>query len=187
MPLPMLSDRASAPGEPHATDIAPSEWVVRWAEAIAPGGRVLDFACGAGRHARWLAARGFQVMAVDIDLARFAPVPASVTSLQADLESGAWPFHGQRFDAVVVTNYLHRDRFALLLECVSPGGLLIYETFAVGNERLGRPTNPDFLLQPGELRGRVGVEFEVLGFAEGEVTLPKPAVTQRICARRRMP
>lgn len=157
---------------------------MQWSETIAPGGQVLDFACGAGRHARWLAARGFHVVAVDIDPTRFTDVPSGVRTLAADLENGPWPFAPSQFDAVVVTNYLYRERFELLMDCVRPGGLLIYETFASGNERFGKPSNPNFLLQPGELRDRVGPGFEVLGFAEGEVALPKPAVTQRICARR---
>lgn len=146
---------------------------------------MLDFACGAGRHARWLAGRGIEVLAVDIDLGRLGQLPAPVSTLQADLESGPWPFVERRFDAVVVTNYLYRDRFDLLLDCVRPGGLLIYETFAMGNERFGKPSNPNFLLQTGELRRRVSGHFEELGFEEGEVSVPRPAVTQRICARRR--
>ncbi|MDX2221002.1 MAG: methyltransferase domain-containing protein [Burkholderiales bacterium] len=158
---------------------------MQWATSIAPGGRVLDLACGAGRHANWLAAQGFQVLAVDIDLGRLGSLPGNVTTMQADLEGAAWPFRGELFEAVVVTNYLHRERFDLLLACVAPNGVLIYETFAVGNERFGKPSNPNFLLQLGELRHRVGEAFEVLGFEEGEVELPRPAVIQRICARRR--
>lgn len=168
----------------HAAELPPSAWVVRWASAITPSGRVLDLACGSGRHARWLAGQGLRVMAVDIDLGRLGQVPATVTTLQADLEREAWPLAGQRFDAVVVTNYLHRERFDLLLDCIGPCGLLIYETFALGNERFGKPSNPDYLLAPGELLQRVRPGFEVLGFEEGEVAYPRPAVTQRICARR---
>lgn len=85
----------------------------------------------------------------------------------------------------MVTNYLHRERFDELLELVQPGGLLIYETFASGNERFGKPSSPQFLLQPGELVRRVGAGFDVLAFEEGEVTDPRPAMIQRICARRR--
>ena len=109
---------------------------------------------------------------------------ANIRTLQADAENDAWPLTGQVFDAVVVTNYLHRPRFDALLECVKPGGALIYETFAQGNERYGRPSNPDFLLAPGELKQRLAGQFEVLGFEEGEVALPRPAVIQRICGRR---
>lgn len=162
----------------------PSAWVVKWSNAIEAGGIVLDLACGSGRHSRFLAENGFRVLAADIDLSRFGAVAENIQTLQADLEGSPWPFHGRTFDAIVVTNYLHRPRFEYLLAGVRSGGLLIYETFAAGNERFGKPSNPDFLLQPGELRRRVGGDFHILGFEEGEVAFPKPAVTQRICARR---
>ncbi len=103
--------------------------------------------------------------------------------VQADLENGPWPFEGQRFGAIVVTNYLHRPLFPHLAQSLAPGGVLIYETFMAGNERFGRPSNPDFLLQPGELLKAFAV-LEVLGFEEGEVERPKPAMTQRLSARR---
>ncbi|MBL8518838.1 MAG: class I SAM-dependent methyltransferase [Betaproteobacteria bacterium] len=168
----------------HSVDVTPSAWVKRWSDLVPPGADVLDLACGAGRHSRCLASRGCRVWAVDVDVSRFSDVPAGVTLSQADLEADVWPLTGRDFDAVVVTNYLHRARFGELLDCVRPGGLLIYETFAVGNERFGRPANPDFLLRPGELRERVRGAFAILGFDEGEVAHPRPAVAQRICARR---
>jgi SAM-dependent methyltransferase len=169
----------------HAADLPPSEWVLRWSSVVSPGAEVLDLACGAGRHSRWFAGRSCRVLAVDRDVSRFKSVPEGVTLLQADLEIATWPLAGRDFDAVVVTNYLYRERFAELLDCVRPGGVLICETFAIGNERFGKPSNPNFLLKPGELRDRLGAAFIILGFAEGEVAHPKPAVIQRICARKR--
>jgi SAM-dependent methyltransferase len=170
---------------PHHDDLPASGWVTRWAALLPEGSSVLDLACGAGRHARWLAARGHEVLAVDIDGSRFRQVPLGVSLLEADLEAtGVWPLAGRVFDAVVVANYLHRERFADLITNVMPGGLLIYETFAQGNERFGKPSNPAYLLAPGELPRHLGDEFEVLGFEDVEVERPRPAVVQRICARR---
>jgi SAM-dependent methyltransferase len=156
----------------------PSAWVVRWAPEITAG-PVLDVACGEGRHARFFRDRGLEVIGVDR-----APLPMEgIRFVEADLENGPWPFEGRQFGAIVVTNYLHRPLFPRLLQAMAPGGVLIYETFMAGNERFGRPSNPDFLLRPGELR-EAFKSLDVLGFEEGEVTRPKPAVTQRICARR---
>jgi SAM-dependent methyltransferase len=163
----------------------PSDWVRRWAPLIAAGGRVLDVACGPGRHARWLAGLGRHVVAVDRDPAAretLAGVP-SVEVVIADLEGGPWPFERERFDGVVVTNYLHRPLFPRLLEVLADGGALIYETFAAGNERYGRPGNPDFLLQPNELLERTR-PLRVVAFEQGRLERPKPAVIQRICAVR---
>ena len=164
----------------------PSGWVCRWAEYIPSGGRVLDLACGRGRHARWLAARGHPVEAVDRDpalLAELAAIPGIVTRC-ADLESGAWPYAGQAFAAIVVVNYLHRPLFPHLLAALAPGGVLIYETFAAGNERYGRPANPDFLLRPGELLEMARGALRVLAYEDLFVADPKPAMIQRICAMR---
>ncbi|AYH44579.1 class I SAM-dependent methyltransferase [Azoarcus sp. DN11] len=154
---------------------------------VVPGGAVLDYACGGGRHARLFAAQGFRVVAVDRNaeaLATLAGVPGIETRC-ADLEEGAWPFAGQRFDAVVVTNYLFRPRLGDLLACVAPGGVLIYETFMLGNERFGRPSSPEFLLRPGELLERIGAGFSVVAFEQGVVARPRAAVVQRVCAARR--
>ena len=156
---------------------SPSDWVVRWAPLVKRG-PVLDLASGRGRHARFFAARGFEVVAVDREPQQ---IPG-VTFVQADLEGGkAWPFPGQRFAAIVVTNYLHRPLFEAIGDSLAQGGVLIYETFMLGNERYGRPSNPNFLLRPGELR-EAFAELKVIAFEEGEVARPKPAVTQRICA-----
>jgi SAM-dependent methyltransferase len=172
-------------GQAHAPAVAPSDWVLRWASLVAPGAAVLDVACGAGRHARLFAARGHPVTAVDRDASAGAMLAgmAGVRFEHEDLESGHWSPRGRRFGAVVVTNYLHRPLFSALLEALAPGGVLVYETFAAGNERFGRPSNPDFLLQPGELLERVRGRLRVLAYEDLEVAEPRPAMVQRICAR----
>jgi SAM-dependent methyltransferase len=166
-----------------------SVWVSQWAHLIATGGTVLDLACGSGRHTRWLAARGHSVLAVDRDataLATLADLPA-VETLHADLEAGAWPLPAQRsFAGVVVTNYLHRPLLAKLPEVLTPGGVLIYETFAAGNGAFGKPSNPDFLLRPGELLDAVRGRLRVVAFQDGLLkgAGPVPALIQRIVAVR---
>jgi SAM-dependent methyltransferase len=158
---------------------APSAWVVRWAPLITHG-TVLDVACGSGRHARYFLGRNLKVVAVD----REPQVIPGARFVQADLEGGKpWPFAGERFEGIVVTNYLHRPLFPRLLEALAPGGVLLYETFMLGNERFGRPSNPEFLLRPGELRDAFG-ELTEMGFEEGAVASPKPAMMQRLCAVR---
>lgn len=163
---------------------APSAWVTRWADRVPAGGRVLDIACGKGRHARHFAARGHPVEAVDRDpakLAALAGVPG-VTTRCADLEGGPWPYDGQHFAGIVVVNFLHRPLFPHLLAALAPEGVLIYETFAVGNERYGRPSNPAFLLKPEELLEVVRGRLRVIAYEDLSVSDPKPAVVQRICA-----
>ena len=165
-------------------DLPPSPWVRRWAGFIRPGGAVLDVACGGGRHARWLAQLGFEVDAVDRSPELFASPPPGVRVLGADIEAGPWPYAGHRFDAVVVTNYLHRPLLPVLVDALEPGGLLVYETFARGHERFGRPTNPDFLLAPGELLEAVRGRLRVLGYEDVVGEEPRAAALQRIAARR---
>lgn len=163
-----------------------SAWVKRWARLIPAGGAVLDVAAGSGRHARYLAGLGYRVEAVDRDaeaLQALAGAPG-ITVRVADLEGGPWPYAGRRFDGIVVTHYLHRPLFPRLLEALGERGVLIYETFAAGNERYGRPSNPDFLLQPGELLAAFGAALQVVAFESGRVSVPKPAVLQRLCAVR---
>lgn len=139
---------------------------------------MLDLACGGGRHSRYFRDLGFAVVAVD----RQAVAIGNVEFVKADLEQGdPWPLPGRRFGGIVVTNYLHRPLLPKLAESLAEGGVLIYETFMLGNERFGKPSNPAFLLQPGELL-KVFSSLAVLGFEEGQVERPKPAVTQRICA-----
>jgi len=164
----------------HAELESPSDWVVRWAPRVARG-PVLDVACGGGRHARFFYDRGLEVLAVDRE-----PVELEgIRFVKADLESGdPWPFVGQRFGGIVVTNYLYRPLFPPLVSSLAQGGVLIYETFMIGNERFGKPSNPDFLLRPGELREAFKA-LQELGFEEGEFERPKRAMIQRICALKR--
>lgn len=169
--------------------LPPSPWVLRFASLIEPGGKVLDLACGSGRHARALADRGFQVEAVDRDaqaLAALANHRPQIVTRVADLEGGGWPYHGCAFDAVVVTNYLYRPLLPLLVNALRSNGTLIYETFMLGNERFGKPVNPAYLLRPGELLEIVRRHLNVVAFEQGEVALPAPRVVQRLCATRRI-
>jgi SAM-dependent methyltransferase len=131
-----------------------------------------------------LAGLGFRVLAVDRDagaVCALRGVPGIEVRV-ADLEAGAWPLAAERFDAIVVANYLHRPSFPHLLRALNPDGLLIYETFAAGNERFGRPSNPDFLLRHGELLEVVRGRMRVLAYENLEVDAPKPAMVQRLCA-----
>ena len=137
-------------------------------------------ACGSGRHARFLAHLGYSVTAVD----REPQGIESVRFIQADLEDGSpWPLPGERFQGVVVTNYLHRPLFPQLKDALAPGGVLLYETFMQGNERYGKPSNPAFLLRPGELWQAFG-GLQVIAFEQGTVAAPKAAMMQRLCAGR---
>lgn len=167
--------------------IPPSPWVKCHLGNIVSSGRVLDLACGGGRHARLLAAGGHPVLAVDRDeaaLARLQGIPGIVTA-RLDLEGEQWPLVGQRFAGIVVTNYLWRPRLPDLLALLAPGGVLIYETFMIGNEAYGKPSNPDFLLQPGELRAlAASAGLREIAFEEGYTASPKPAMRQAICAVR---
>lgn len=169
----------------HVPLAAPSEWVRRWAPLVGRGAAVLDVACGGGRHARFFAGLGHPVDAVDRDVAAVAALAgvSGVTALCADIENGPWPYAGRRFAAVVVTHYLHRPLFPALIAALAPGGVLIYETFAQGNERYGRPSNPDFLLRRGELL-QVAAGLRIFAYEDLTVELPKPAAVQRICAVR---
>jgi len=161
---------------------APSPWVVRWAALLAPGraGRVLDLACGGGRHARYLASLGHDVTAIDREP---ADIPG-VRFVRADLEDGSpWPLPGEAFDGIVVTDYLHRPLLGRLAASLAPDGLHVYETFMLGNERFGKPSNPAFLLRPGELWAAFA-GLQLIAFEQGEARTPRPAMRQRLCARR---
>ena len=164
-------------------DLPPSAWVQRWAGWIRPGGVVLDVAAGSGRHARLLARMGFEVEAVDRDRSLFSDPPPHVKLLEADLEAGPWPYARRKFDGIVVTNYLHRPLLPVLIASLERGGILIYETFALGNERFGKPSNPAFLLAPGELLEAVRGRLHVIAYEDLTVDQPKPAVVQRLAAR----
>lgn len=162
--------------------LAPSPWIVRWSHLVRPGGSVLDVACGSGRHMRWLAQRGHAVTGVDISPEAIASVAPLGRTVCADIEGGPWPFAGAQFDAVVVTNYLWRPRLPDILAAVAPGGVLLYETFAAGNETVGKPSRPDFLLQPGELLAAC-TGWQVVAYENGFLEAP-PRFVQRIAAVR---
>ncbi|MFC4350683.1 class I SAM-dependent methyltransferase [Fodinicurvata halophila] len=164
-----------------------SAWVCRFATLVPEGRPVLDIASGAGRHTRYFLGRGHPVVAVDHDVRALRDLEdrAGLTIMEADLEQeGRPPFAGRGFGAVVVTNYLHRPLLPALLEAVEPGGLLIYETFARGNERFGKPSNPDHLLNPGELLQAFAGRLHVLAYEDLQFEQPRPACIQRIVARR---
>ena len=164
---------------------APSAWVARFAHLVRPGGRVLDLACGFGRHARFFAGRGCHVLAVDRDTAALASMDgtAGIETRAADLEGAHWPLGHERFDALVVTNYLHRPLLPKLVAAIVDDGVLLYETFARGNEAYGRPSNPDFLLEPGELLRLADLGLTVVAFEQGHVAAgERGAVVQRLAA-----
>ncbi|MGJ9417998.1 class I SAM-dependent methyltransferase [Massilia sp. CMS3.1] len=169
----------------HTPTLDASPWVRRFAAGV-PAGEVLDLACGSGRHARLFASLGHAVIAVDRDpqaLALAAGPGIMTRDIDLEEEGARWPFEAGRFAGIVVTNYLHRPLFNDLLKSLAPNGLLIYETFALGNEAFGKPSNPAFLLHPGELLDVAAQGgLRVLAFEDGVVTQPKPARVQRLCA-----
>jgi SAM-dependent methyltransferase len=164
----------------------PSDWIVRFADRVAEGGRVLDVAAGEGRHTRVFLARGHPVVAVDRDASRLpAAAHPRLSVIEADLEAGAVAVFDAAYAGVVVTNYLYRPLLPAIVGSVAPGGWLLYETFAMGNERYGHPRNPDYLLRPGELLEAVRFELSVFAYEHGEVTRAgEPAVVQHIAASR---
>jgi SAM-dependent methyltransferase len=167
--------------------VTASPWIARFAPLVPPGGAVLDVACGGGRNTRLFLELGHPVVAVDRDTAGVADLAGDsrVEIVERDLESGApFPFLDREFAAVVVTNYLHRPILPDLVSVVSPGGVLLYETFARGQERFGRPTNPDFLLEPGELLEAVRGRLRVVAYEDLILDGPDPACVQRIATVR---
>ncbi len=171
---------------PIARVTQPSAWVVRHAALVPAAGPVLDLACGDGRHARHFASRGHPVTAVDIDTSGVADLAGrpGFRVIQTDLEAGDWPFGAASFAGIVITNYLHRPHFPVLPGTLMPGGVLIIETFAAGNERFGRPRNPDFLLAAGELLSAFTPALQVVAYEHGIEHFPRPAVRQRLVAVR---
>jgi SAM-dependent methyltransferase len=173
-------------------DLQVSDWVIQHASIIRPGGRVLDYACGHGRHALYLAAQGYEVLAIDRNPQVLQEITDKAHQLQLnvetqliDLEQNNWPFSGSEFaksfDGVVVTNYLYRPFLMRLSELLKDDGVLIYETFGFGNEAFGKPSNPNFLLRPNELLG-FSEKMKILAYEDLQIQLPKPACIQRICA-----
>jgi SAM-dependent methyltransferase len=170
-----------------ACESGPSAWVAVHSGHIPLGSKVLDLAAGGGRHARYFNGLGHHVTALDRDSSGLRDLEAAgVAVICADLEDGSpWPLGDRQFDGVIVTNYLHRPLFPCLAGALAPGGVLIYETFGIGNERFGKPSNPAFLLRPGELLEFASAHgLQVLAYECGEVATPKPAITQRIVAKR---
>ena len=163
--------------------VEPMSWIKRWAALIPPHGRVLDLACGAGRHAVFLARLGYRVEAVDADLAPSAELrdTEGVVWRQHDLEAEPWPFEPESYQAVVVTNYLHRPLLPHMIDVLAPGGVLLYATFSMGQQRFGRPRNPAHLLMPGELLEAVRGQMRVVAYEDVEETDPAICV-QRLCA-----
>jgi SAM-dependent methyltransferase len=185
-----MADSTTTPALTDSALAEPSRWVRRWAHLVAPGAAVLDVASGAGRHARFFAQRGHPVTALDRDAAALATmrdVPG-IETLECDLEGAPWPLADERpasqFAAVVVTNYLHRPLMPRLIDALAPGGVLIYETFAQGNETVGKPSNPAFLLAPGELLAACAPALRVIAYQDGFLSQPREAFIQRICAVR---
>lgn len=170
-----------------ACESGPSAWVQAHGGLIPPGSKILDVAAGGGRHTRYFKTLGCQVTAVDRDISGLQYLAeAGVEILAADLEDGSpWPLDKRQFDGIVVTNYLHRPLFPSLAGALAPGGVLIYETFGAGNERFGKPSNPAFLLRPGELLDFAAAHgLQVLAYECGAVSEPKRAVVQRVVAQR---
>ena len=168
------------------TDLEPSRWITRFAPLVRPGAAILDLACGGGRHVRWFLARGHPVTAVDLDLSELDDLRGQpeLEQLQADVEGAPWPLPGRRFGAVIVTNYLWRPLFPRILDSVDQGGVLLYDTYGRGNEAYGQPTNPDFLLEPGELIELARGRLQIVAYEHGQIERPRPAIRQRLCAVR---
>ena len=181
----------TGPCAPQHGEEAPSPWIRRWSHLLQPGGTVLDVACGAGRHTRWFNQRGHPVTGVDRSAAALCAlddIGTQVERIEADIENAPWPLMQQGrprdFNAVVVTNYLWRPLWPVLLQSVAPGGVLLYETFAEGHEALGRPTNPAFLLRQDELLDVARGGLSIVAFEQGRLAGERPAIVQRLAAIR---
>ena len=168
----------------HGTE-APSSWVTRWTPLLTPHSHVMDLACGAGRHMQWLAHQGHHCLGIDRSAEALSAAKAFGQVIEADIEDGPWPLTGQTFDAVIVTNYLWRPLMPRILESLKPQGFLIYETFALGHEKIGKPSRPDFLLKPGELL-QTCAQMHVIAYEDGYSEQP-PKFVQRIVATPQVP
>ena len=163
----------------------PLDWIARFVPLVKSDGTFLDVACGNGRHARYLINLGYQVTAMDRDISaiRKSKNADSIELIEADLEDGSpWPLGSRKFDGIIVSNYLYRPLFPAIIDALDDDGILIYETFSLGNEKYGRPSNPNFLLKPGELLSACSDELRVIAYEDGLLKTPSPAVKQRICA-----
>jgi SAM-dependent methyltransferase len=158
----------------------PSDWVRRWLHLVRPGGTVLDVACGSGRHLRWLAAQGFQLTGIDRDAQALQPLHALGEIVCADIEAGPWPLPQRSFDAVLITHYLWRPLWPMLRASLADGGVLIHETFADGQQTVGRPARPEFLLGHGELL-QACAGLRIVAYEDGFVHTPERYV-QRVVA-----
>jgi SAM-dependent methyltransferase len=164
--------------------MVPSDWIVRWSHLLAPGATVLDVACGTGRHMRWFSGRQHAVTGVDRAAEALKAAAHFGRTVQADIEADPWPFARQAFGAVIVTNYLWRPRLSEVLAALAPGGVLLYETFASGNESVGKPSNANFLLVPGELLAACAAsDLRIVAYEDGFIAEPARFV-QRVAAVR---
>jgi SAM-dependent methyltransferase len=166
---------------PHAS-LTASPWVQRWSHLVPSGANVLDVACGSGRHVRWFAQRGCRVTGVDRDGDALALLSEVASTVIADIENGPWPLPVQRFDAVIVTNYLWRALLPTLTDSLNPDGVLIYETFSQGNASVGKPSNPNFLLRTGELL-EAAARLRIVAFEEGFLDAPARFVQRLVAVR----
>jgi SAM-dependent methyltransferase len=164
---------------------APDPWIKRHIDLFLEGGKVLDLAAGAGRHTLLSIALGHPVVAVDRDTSRLKKAASGNPDIrQHDLEARAWPLEGERFHGIIVCNYLWRPLFPAVAAALEPGGVLLWTTFALGNEEYGRPRNPEFLLRRNELITAFATDLEVIAFEDRILAGPQPAVRQSLCARR---
>lgn len=176
---------SASTGRTAHSEIA-SSWVQRWSHLIPSGGTVLDLACGEGRHMQWFSERGHPVTGIDRSVessrkaARFGEV------IVADVENGAWPLNIdadlRQFSAVIITHYLWRPLFPLISQSLAPNGVLLYETFSSGNETVGKPSNPNFILRPGELLTAFQ-HLRIVAYEDGFLDGP-PRFIQRLAAVR---
>ena len=166
----------------HGTE-APSLWVQRWSHLAKPQSQVLDLACGAGRHMKYFQSLGHLCTGVDRSAEALTEANAYGKVVEADIEDGPWPFSGQTFDVVLVTNYLWRPLMPRILECLKPEGLLIYETFALGHEKFGKPSRPEFLLKPGELL-QTCAQLHVIAYENGYWDQPAKCVQRIVAAQK---